>query len=201
MNRDTIANQVFKNGIFTTKYLHMKPLEIIAKYYKPRSKAYKILVSHCNLVTEKALTIAQKHKELLPDLNFIEEASMLHDIGIFKTNAPNLFCFGEYPYLCHGYLGRELLDQEGYPEHGLVCERHTGVGITTEEIIAKNLPLPHRDFVPVSVEEQIVCFADKFFSKSGDLFHEKSVSEVRKSIKKFGDKNIVRFNEWCEIFL
>ena len=179
----------------------MNPLEIIAKYYKPRSKAYKILVSHCCLVTEKALKIAHQHPELNSDLVFLEQAAMLHDIGIFKTNAPDLFCFGEYPYLCHGYLGCELLVAEGYPDHALVCERHTGVGITTEEIINHKLPLPLRDFVPVSVEEQIVCFADKFYSKSGDVFHEKSVSEVRKSIRKFGDKNLVRFNEWCEIFL
>ena len=179
----------------------MKPMDIIAKYYKPRSKAYKILVSHSNLVTEKALKIAHQHKELLPDLTFIEEASMLHDIGIFKTNAPNLFCFGEYPYLCHGFLGFELLLAEGYPDHGLVCERHTGVGITTEEIINHKLPLPLRDFVPVSVEEQIICFADKFFSKSGDLSHEKSVEEARKSVQKFGAKNVTRFDEWCKIFL
>ncbi|MEI7523777.1 MAG: HD domain-containing protein [Mariniphaga sp.] len=179
----------------------MKPLEIIAKYYKPRSKAYKILVSHSNLVTEKALKIAHSRKDLNPDLNFIEEAAMLHDIGIFKTNAPDLFCFGEYPYLCHGYLGCELLTTDGFPEHGLVCERHTGVGITTEEIISNKLPLPLRDFVPESVEEQIICFADKFFSKSGDLFHEKSLGEVRKSVQKFGEKNLIRFNEWCELFL
>ncbi len=179
----------------------MKPLELIAKYYKPRSKAYKILVSHCTLVTEKALKIAQNHKELLPDIAFLEEASMLHDIGIFKTNAPNLYCFGEYPYLCHGYLGCELLIEEGFPDHGLVCERHTGVGITMEEIVSNKLPLPLRDFMPVSVEEQIICFADKFFSKSNDLLKEKSVPDVRKSMQKFGDKNVMRFNEWCEIFL
>ncbi len=179
----------------------MEPLKIIAKYYKPRSKAYQILVNHSSLVTEKALIIAQNHKELLPDLLFIEEAAMLHDIGIVRTNAPNLFCFGEFPYLCHGYLGCEILVAEGYPDHGLVCERHTGVGITTEEIINHKLPLPLRDFVPVSVEEQIVCFADKFFSKSGDLGHEKSLREVKKSIQKFGDKNVARFNEWCELFL
>ena len=126
---------------------------------------------------------------------------MLHDIGIFKTNAPDLYCFGEYPYLCHGYLGRELLVELGYPEHGLVCERHTGVGITIEEIIANKLPLPLRNFLPVSVEEQIICFSDKFFSKSGDHFQEKSVSDIRKSMQKFGNKNVARFNEWCEIFL
>lgn len=179
----------------------MDPLSLIAKYYKPRSKAYKILVCHSNLVTEKAMKIGQNHKELMPDLSFIEEAAMVHDIGIFKTNAPDLLCFGEFPYLCHGYLGCELLVAEGFKEHGLVCERHTGVGITIEEIIANKLPLPLRDYMPVSVEEQIICFADKFFSKSGDIFHEKTVGEVRKSIKKFGDNNVARFDEWCGIFL
>lgn len=179
----------------------MDTLEIITKYYKPRSKAYQILVSHSSLVTEKALKIAQKRKELLPDLKFIEEAAMLHDIGIFRTNAPNLYCFGEYPYLCHGYLGCELLTKEGFPEHGLVCERHTGVGITIEQIEAEQLPLPFRNFLPISVEEQIICFADKFYSKSGDLSREKTVSEVRKSIQKFGKKSVDRFNEWCDLFL
>ena len=179
----------------------MKPLEIIAKYYKPRSKAYMIIVSHSSLVTEKALKIAQNHKELLPDQSFIEEAAMLHDIGIFKTNAPNLYCFGEFPYLCHGYLGCELLVAEGYPDHGLVCERHTGIGITMEEILTNKLPLPLRDYMPHSVEEQIICFADKFFSKSGDLSHEKSLNEVRKSMQKFGDRHVARFNEWCNLFL
>jgi len=190
-----------KKTIFTTKYPDMNPLEIIVKYYKPKSKAYQILITHCNLVTEKALNIARNHKELLPDLAFIEEAAMLHDIGIFRTNAPHLYCFGEFPYLCHGYLGRELLTEEGYPEHGLVSERHTGVGITAEDVVSQNLPLPVRDYMPVSVEEQIICFADKFFSKSGDLTREKSVSEVLKSMQKFGNRHVTRFNEWTEIFL
>lgn len=178
----------------------MKPLEVISKYYKPGSKAYNILMSHSRLVADKALKIAQDHKEFLADLNFIEEAALMHDIGICKTNSPEFYCFGEHPYLCHGYLGSELLIDEGYADHALVCERHIGVGITTEEIIANKLPLPLRDFVPVSVEEQMICFADKFFSKSGDVFREKTVDEVRKSVRRYGSKNVARFDEWYEAF-
>ena len=178
----------------------MDPLEIISKYYKPRSKAYNILVTHGKVVAEKAIRIAQDHKELFADVNFIHEAASMHDIGIFKTNSPKLYCYGEYPYLCHGYLGSELLISEGYPDHALVCERHIGVGITIEEIIANNLPLPLRDYVPLSVEEQIICFADTFFSKGGDLLREKTLDEVRKSVKSFGEAHLNRFNEWCEIF-
>jgi len=178
----------------------MDPLEIISKYYKPRSKAYNILVTHGHVVAEKALKIARQHNELLADVKFINEAASLHDIGIFMTNSPKLYCFGEHPYLCHGYLGGELLIKEGFPDHALVCERHIGVGITTEEIIANKLPLPVRDYIPLSVEEQIICFADTFFSKSGDLLREKSVDEVRKSVKRFGNNHLARFDEWCEIF-
>jgi uncharacterized protein len=178
----------------------MDPLEIISKYYNPRSKAYNILVTHCQVVAEKALKIAQHHKEFFADTNFILEAASMHDIGIFKTNSPHLYCYGEHPYLCHGFLGSELLDIEGYPDHALVCERHIGVGITSEEIIANKLPLPLRDYVPLSVEEQIICFADTFFSKSHDLMREKTVDEVRKSVKRFGNGHLARFNEWCEIF-
>jgi uncharacterized protein len=185
---------------FTTNFHQMDPLQVILKYYKPRSKAYNILVTHCRVVAEKALVIAEKHNELMADSNFIQEAASMHDIGIFKTNSPQLFCYGEYPYLCHGYLGSELLVAEGYPDHALVCERHIGVGITTEEIISNNLPLPLRDYVPLSVEEQIICFADTFFSKSDNLIKEKSVDEVRKSIKRFGNTHLARFDEWCEIF-
>jgi uncharacterized protein len=179
----------------------MDPIVLISKYYKPKSRAYDILVGHSTAVTRKALEIAKKHPELNPDLYFIEEACMIHDIGIFMTNAPDLFCFGDYPYLAHGYLGCELVTSLGFPEHGLVCERHTGVGISKEEIQAKNLPLPQRDLIPVSVEEQIIAFADKFFSKSKEIYKEKSLTEVRKSIGQFGKTNVVRFEEWCDLFL
>ncbi|MCK9639468.1 MAG: phosphohydrolase [Prolixibacteraceae bacterium] len=179
----------------------MDSIALISKYYKPKSKAFHILVSHSQAVTDKALKIASKHSELNPDLQFIEEAAMTHDIGIFMTNAPNLYCFGDFPYLAHGYLGCELMTSLGFPDHGLVCERHTGVGISKEEIVEKKLPLPVRDLIPESVEEQIIAFADKFYSKSSPNLTEKSLAEVRKSIAKFGKYSSKRFEEWCELFL
>jgi len=179
----------------------MDPIAILSKFYKPKSRGYEILYGHSRAVADKALKIGLKHRELNPDLVFIEEAAMLHDIGIFKTNAPDLYCFGDFPYLAHGYLGCELLTKLGFPEHGLVCERHTGVGISREEIIAKNLPLPNKDLIPETVEEQIIAFADKFYSKSKDIYKEKSLREVRKSVSEFGTANSKRFEEWCELFL
>ena len=125
---------------------------------------------------------------------------MLHDVGIFLTDAPGIFCFGDKPYICHGYLGADLMRAEGYPRHAQVCERHTGAGLSLEEIIRQQLPVPHREMVPVSLEEQVICFADKFFSKT-KLGKEKTVEKARKSLERYGEEGLQRFDRWCELFL
>ena len=100
----------------------------------------------------------------------------------------------------HGYLGADLMRSEGYPRHALVCERHTGAGLALEDIIAQNLPVPHRDMLPVSMEEQVVCFADKFYSKT-HLDREKSVEKARDSLLRYGKAGVQRFDYWCKLFL
>ena len=178
----------------------MDPYSIINKYYTEGTKLYNIYVSHVTDVTNKALLIAQNHPELAIDTQFLKEAGMLHDIGIFHTNAPHIACNGKYPYICHGYLGRELLTLEGFPKHGLVCERHTGTGLSIDTIVKRKLPIPHRDMQPQSMEEKIICFADKFYSKS-KLGREKSIKKIRSGLGKHGKHQIIQFNEWCDMFL
>lgn len=178
----------------------MNPLALIDKYYPEENELKHILVTHSRSVADKALEMARKHPELQLDLQFVEEAAMLHDIGIFKTDAKEIYCFGTFPYICHGYLGADLMREEGYCRHALVCERHTGAGISLAAIEAQGLPLPHRDMTPVSMEEQLVCFADKFYSKT-HLDKEKSVEKARKSIAKYGEDGVERFDRWCKIFL
>jgi uncharacterized protein len=53
--------------------------------------------------------------------------------------------------------------------------------------------------LPVSIEEQMICFADKFFSKT-HLGEEKSMEKIQKSVAKFGEKGLARFNRWEEMF-
>ncbi|GHU78794.1 phosphohydrolase [Bacteroidia bacterium] len=178
----------------------MIPTDIIDKYYPKDNDLRKILLTHSFAVADKALAIARLHPEMNLDKLFIYEAAILHDIGIFKTNAPEIYCFGEFPYICHGYLGSDLLKAENLPSHALVCERHTGAGLTKEHIIASNLPLPQRDMVPVSLEEQIICFADKFFSKTKPD-QEKKIDKVRKNLANYGVDSVNKFDEWCELFL
>lgn len=178
----------------------MNPLALIDKYYPEENELKHILLVHSRSVADKALAMAGKHPELDLDVQFVEEAAMLHDIGIFMTDAEGIQCFGKYPYICHGYLGAELLRKEGYPRHALVCERHTGAGITLRNIEEQQLPIPHREMVPVSLEEQLICFSDKFFSKT-KLDKEKSIEKARKSVARFGEDGGLRFDHWCELFL
>ncbi len=178
----------------------MDILLIIDRYYNTNNKLKEILLTHSRAVTEKALQIARNHPELKLDTLFLEEAAMLHDIGIFLTDAPDIACYGKEPYICHGYLGAELMRKEGYPRHALVCERHTGAGISLQQIVQRQLPIPHNDMIPVSMEEQVICFADKFYSKS-HLEREKSVDAALKSISKYGEDGVIRFKKWCELFL
>lgn len=178
----------------------MDPNEIIDRYYIKGTRLYDIYMSHVTDVTEKSLLIAQKHPELAIDVKFIEEAAMLHDIGIFLTDAPRIACLGDMPYICHGYLGQEILTRAGYPKHGLVCERHTGTGLSLQNIINKQLPIPQRDMRPQSMEEKIICFADKFFSKS-KLGKEKTIKKIRENLKSHDTHQVSIFDEWCEMFL
>ncbi len=174
---------------------------IFNKYYPEGHPAREMLAVHSMMVRDKALGIARRHPGLNADETFIAEAALLHDIAIFLTDAPYLGCHGSYPYICHGYLGRELLEKEGLPRHALVCERHTGTGLTKEEIIRQNLPLPHRDMLPVTIEEQIICFADTFFSKGKNPEKELAPQKVRAKLIKFGAEKGVQFDRWCERFL
>lgn len=179
----------------------MDPLALIAKYYAPGTKARELLMRHSSMVAAKALRIAERVRHLGPDMEFIREAALLHDIGIFFTNQPAIGCYGDKPYVCHGYLGRALLEDEGFPRHALVCERHVGMGITRDEILAKGLPLPVRDMVPRTLEEQIICYADKFFSKDAEhLLNEKPIETIRKGIARYGQEKLRQLDAWIARF-
>ena len=179
--------------------MNMDYQAIIDKYYPEDNELRRILLVHSRSVADKALAIADRHPELSLDRQFIEEAAMLHDIGIVRCNAPGIQCFGTEPYICHGRIGADMLRAEGFPRHARVCERHTGAGITRSQIIAQKLPLPEQDFLPETMEEKVICYADKFFSKT-HLDKEKTVEQAMASLSKFGEEGLARFRAWVKIF-
>lgn len=169
--------------------------KIIDKYYPAGLKVRGILLSHSRAVADEALSIASR-LGLELDKADIEAAAMLHDIGIIRTNAPGIGCYGAAPYLCHGPIGADMLRQAGVPEKfALVAERHTGAGLSAHDIEARNLPMPAgRSYMPESLLERLVCYADCFYSKSGSN-DRKSLDRVRQSMAKFGPEILARFEK------
>lgn len=179
----------------------MDPIDIISNYYDPDSKLFDILMQHSVHVAEKAMDAASKVPHLKPDLKFIEEAALLHDIGIFKTDTPGLGCFGKHPYICHGYLGRMILEDIGFFRHSLVCDRHIGVGISKEDIIKSGLPVPARDMIPLSIEEQIICYADKFYTKNWKtIVIKNSKDKIISQLESYGTGYSDKFKSWLDLF-
>lgn len=168
---------------------------IIDKYYPEGSPLRDIYLRHCRQVADKAMQIASD-LSLPLDNDIIESAAMLHDIGICMCDAPSIECHGSEHYIRHGMLGADLLRREGAPEeYARVAERHTGAGLTREEIIADDMPLPlDRCFMPLTLLERLICYADKFYSKSGDMA-EKPLPKVMISMARFGPETFARFNE------
>ena len=178
-------------------------LSIIQRYYTPGNDDYRVLVLHSRQVADLAVVIAQRliDNHVPVDIEFVEESAMLHDIGMCRTDAPGIHCHGTEPYILHGILGRQMLDSMGLYRHGRVCERHTGAGITAEEIVAQHLPItPARDLLPETMEEKIVCYADKFFSKSHPDEPAKTLDRARQSLAKFGSDTLQRFDELVTLF-
>ena len=179
----------------------MNPFEVLRAFYPPRSKIYGILVQHGHLVGRKALEAARQVSAMKPDLQFIQEAAFLHDIGIGLTCVKRWGCRGDHPYICHGILGRMMLEQHQLARHAMVCERHVGVGLRAEDIRAQGLPLPIRDMTPVSIEEQIICYADNFFSKGvNGGSPPKTIAAILQELSRYGPYHVRTFEKWVRRF-
>lgn len=168
--------------------------ELIDKYYPAGTTRRVIYLRHCRSVAELALEIAGR-LALPLEREDVEAAAMLHDIGICLTDAPDIDCHGSEPYLCHGILGGRLIREAGLPEKwSRVAERHTGAGITNAEINEQHLPLPFGEYMPETQLERLICYADKFYSKSGNM-ELKPFEKVLASMKRISDATAERFME------
>jgi uncharacterized protein len=170
---------------------------LLAAHIPADTLTYAIYVPHVTLVTNLALRLARKHGFTQEEQLFLEEAGLLHDIGITLVNDPELGCFGDAAYIEHGVLGAKILRSHGLEKHALVAERHTGVGLTKQDIISQSLPLPHQDYVPLSRTEVLLCYADLFFSKTPHkLWEMKTPPQVRASLERFGPEKVRVFDQW-----
>lgn len=173
--------------------------QIIDKYYPEGSRLRDIYIRHCQSVADLALKINQDLKLGLDPVK-VEDGAMLHDIGIVFTDAPGIDCHGDMPYILHGTAGARLLREEGFSEEmARIAERHTGAGISIDDIKEMNLPLPLRDYSPETKLERLICYADKFYSKTR-LDSIKPIESVRKSMLKHSPSTLERFEKLHDEF-
>lgn len=169
------------------------------KYYGDNPELRRIVTIHSEQVAKKALEIWE-NKSLPLDPRDVYCAAMLHDIGVVKCKAPDIFAFGELPYIRHGIEGKKILEENGLYSYASICVTHTGAGITKENIRKNNLPLPYQDYIPITLLEKLICYSDKFFSKSHDLTKEKSIDDIMLQMSKFGKDSLIRFQNLHSLF-
>lgn len=168
---------------------------------RPDTKAFRIYTIHVANVSALALRIGTRLHLSEGQLTFIEEAAMLHDIGIVETLSPEIGCYGADPYIMHLTAGKKILKKEGLPDHARVAANHVGVGgLSKKTIIANNLPLPHKDILCQSIEEKVISYADLFYSKNPQkLWRKKTYEELKEKLAK-RPEGLATFKKWYKEF-
>ena len=78
---------------------------IVDKYYPEIMKLCNCISSHIANLYAEALQIVSYHPGYARCPVHVEEAAMLHDLGIFMTDAHlSIQCFGSQSYICHGHF-------------------------------------------------------------------------------------------------
>ncbi|MFX0080342.1 MAG: HDIG domain-containing metalloprotein [Candidatus Hodarchaeota archaeon] len=112
---------------------------------------------HSEKVADKALEIANKITKVKVDKNLIEIGALLHDIGRTKTHG-----------FKHALIGGKILRERGFSDKlAKICETHILGGLDVED--AKRFNLPEKDFLPLSLEEKIICLADKHMAGTREV--------------------------------
>ena len=137
-----------------------------------QSRCSRYVIRHCETVAELAAKIARACKErgLNVDLQLVEIGALVHDIGRSKTHTVH-----------HAVAGAEIAKSLGLPEPVIsIIKRHVGGGITARE--AKRLGWPKDVYVPQTLEEKIVSYADKLVEGSRRVPIERTIEKFSKEL-------------------
>ncbi|MFA7169956.1 MAG: HD domain-containing protein [Candidatus Paceibacterota bacterium] len=181
----------------------------ILKKYSTSEKVFDVILCHSLKVLAKSIEIVNQKKLYdKVDFDLIISGAILHDIGAFEfleekykggASANNGVAKPKLKnYIQHGIIGAEILRKEGLLKEALIAERHTGSGFTKKEIVANSWDLPQKDFLPISLEEKIICYADKFSSKNPDK--KDTLETIEKEFESYGKEPLRRFLELKKMF-
>lgn len=162
----------------------------------------KDVIWHCKTVARLARDIAEKaNKDFSTiDVDMVELGGLLHDIGKSQSDE-----------LDHAFIGANIVrmasglikDSTLKGKLARIVEVHTGAGLTIDDIKKLNnerkLKIPERNYVPETIEEEIVSFADKLVEGDNDITYEQQLKEKK---ERFGDDSFViaKIEDWHQKF-
>lgn len=143
------------------------------------------VINHCKAVAELALETANILKDKGFQINFglVEIGALLHDIGRSKTHTVD-----------HAVVGAEIGKSAGLPDSVVsIIKRHVGGGITNTE--AEKLGWPKDVYVPITLEEKVVSYADKLIENSKRAPIDLTVKKLSGELKWEAAERIQKLHE------
>ncbi|HML03848.1 MAG TPA: TIGR00295 family protein [Candidatus Bathyarchaeia archaeon] len=132
------------------------------------------VIQHCKTVAKLAVKMAKilQKKGFRVDVELVETGALLHDIGRSKTHTVD-----------HAIIGAKIAESAGMPEAvSKIIERHVGGGIPQDEAV--RLGWPEKNYLPETLEERIVTYADKLVEGNKKVPINKTIAQFSRKLGK-----------------
>lgn len=132
------------------------------------------VIQHCKTVAKFAVKMARilQEKGFRVDIELVETGALLHDIGRSKTHTVD-----------HAIVGAKIAESAGMPEAvSKIIERHVGGGIPQDEAV--KLGWPEKNYLPETLEERIVAYADKLVEGNKKVPINKTIAQFSRKLGK-----------------
>lgn len=142
-------------------------IQALHRKYAPNEAVYDLVFTHCTIVNEIAQWAAHNIDDAV-DGDLLRAACLLHDIGTYLLFDENGKVPNQRLYPLHAITGAKIVLDEGLdPCLSKLIETHILMGLTKAEIDDPNTKwiLPSRDYLPDSIEAELLCYGDRFHSK------------------------------------
>jgi len=136
------------------------------------------VIQHCKAVSRLAVKLARgiKNRGIRVDVQLVRIGGLLHDIGRSQTHE-----------IDHAIVGADIVSSFNLPIPVIrIVEKHIWSGIPADEAV--KLGLPNRDFLPETLEEKIVSYADKLIEGNHEISFEKALQRFS---DEFGESHAI----------
>ena len=141
---------------------------ILEKSHSPRQ-----VINHCLAVGAVAEELANQLKRAGQqiDVELVLAGALLHDLGRSKSQTVD-----------HSVVGAQMAENLGLPTAVVnIIKRHVGAGVSLKE--AESMGWPADVYVPQTLEEKVVAYADKIVGNSRKVPIEREIRRLQKENK------------------